>query len=162
MEKKIVALLRRQDKVEDMLPYLEDLARPGVKVVFLVPYPVEPSFYLRDYWITTESRTKAMSAAKDLVACYSWEMQRGLAEKRVSAALERLQDLGADVSVDLWVGSLKTLTESYLPAGQVSLIMRFAKVALPGNFLRRTRRFFRQVAQADLAPVLLFHSNRTA
>jgi hypothetical protein len=40
MAREILLLLNRNDRVEDVIPSLEELAQPGTKVVFLIPYPV--------------------------------------------------------------------------------------------------------------------------
>jgi hypothetical protein len=38
MSKKILVPLRQNDRTEEMVPYVEKVARPGMKVVFLVHY----------------------------------------------------------------------------------------------------------------------------
>ena len=41
MNKKILVPLGQYDRSEEMIPYIENVARPGMKVVFLVRYPVD-------------------------------------------------------------------------------------------------------------------------
>ena len=38
MNKKILVPLGRYDRSEEMIPYIENVARPGMKVVFLMRY----------------------------------------------------------------------------------------------------------------------------
>ena len=41
MNKKILVPLGQNDRTEEMIPYIEKVARPGMKVVFLMRYPVD-------------------------------------------------------------------------------------------------------------------------
>ena len=52
MDGKIFVGLSPRDPVEEIIPYLERLAKPGMTVVCLVRYPVERRDYLRDHWVT--------------------------------------------------------------------------------------------------------------
>ena len=41
MNKKILVPLGQYERSEDMIPYVEKVARPGMEVIFLVRYPVD-------------------------------------------------------------------------------------------------------------------------
>jgi len=41
MSKKILVPLGQYNRTEEMIPYIEKVARPGMKVVFLMRYPVD-------------------------------------------------------------------------------------------------------------------------
>jgi hypothetical protein len=41
MKKLILVPLKRNDRAEDLMPYVEEVVRPGMKAVFMVPYPVD-------------------------------------------------------------------------------------------------------------------------
>jgi hypothetical protein len=41
MKKLILVPLKRNDRAEDLMPYVEEIARPDMKAVFMVPYPVD-------------------------------------------------------------------------------------------------------------------------
>lgn len=133
----ILVSLARGDSVEEVVPYLEKVVSSGMKVVFLMPYPVAGSLSLRDSWITTESPKEAALAGRDLMARSSWELQRGLAERAVFPASETLRAMGADVTVEVYTGSLKRVIGDYTAHGGVRLIMRLAK---DGHALRRLLR----------------------
>ena len=47
-------------RVEDIISVIEEAAKPGMRVVFLVRYPVDPWVWFRDHWVTTESSRDAM------------------------------------------------------------------------------------------------------
>ncbi len=68
MTKKILVPLGQYDRSEEMIPYVEKVSRPGMKVVFLMRYPVD-----RIRWQKEEYGMRAALKAKELVNYYSWE-----------------------------------------------------------------------------------------
>jgi hypothetical protein len=68
MNKKILVPLERYDRSEEMIPYVEKIARPGMKVVFLMRYPVDGFVRAKE-----EYGMRAALKAKQLVNHYSWE-----------------------------------------------------------------------------------------
>jgi len=59
MEDRIVVALKARDRIQEIIPILQKIAKPGIKVMFLVSYPVDPRAWLRDHRIVTESARKA-------------------------------------------------------------------------------------------------------
>jgi len=110
---KILVALGGNDRVEETIPCVEKLARPGMKVVFLLRYPVEFWRYFRDHWVTTESARNATSAGKTIKEGYSWEAQRALAEQLVAPARLALQSRKVEVEVNLYTGSLAKTVRDY-------------------------------------------------
>jgi hypothetical protein len=47
-------------RVEDIVSVIEEAAKPWMRVVFLVRYPVDPWEWFRDHWVTTASARDAM------------------------------------------------------------------------------------------------------
>lgn len=47
-------------RIKETLSVIEEAAKPGMRVVFLVRYPVHPWAWFRDHWITTESARDAI------------------------------------------------------------------------------------------------------
>ena len=48
MNKKILVPLGQYDRSEEMIPYIENVARPGMGVVFLVRYPVDGFIWAKE------------------------------------------------------------------------------------------------------------------
>ncbi|TMA09901.1 MAG: universal stress protein [Deltaproteobacteria bacterium] len=139
--KQIVVPLTRHDRIEEIIPYLEEIAKPGMRVVFLVPYGVELWAYLRDHWITMESPTLAGKKIKE---------QKGSAEHGILAARDAFRSMGVEITVEVYTGSLKRVIRNYTTNGDMHLIiMRAAGVA-------RLMRFFMGCSfrQPGLPPVL--------
>src|SRR5262245_9909341 len=118
MAKRIVIPLKRNSPIEEILPGLGKIAQPGMRVVFLIPYPVESWSYR-----TTESPTKAMLAGREISHRSSWDLQRGLAEGKIAPARERLDSMQIEVAVHVYTGSLRKLLAAYKDDDETYLIM---------------------------------------
>ena len=88
-------------RIKDSISVIEEAAKPGMRVVFLIRYPVNPWMWLRDHWITTESSTAAMLAGKKIIERYCWEEQRALAEEMIAPWRHPLQKIGVSAAVDV-------------------------------------------------------------
>jgi hypothetical protein len=111
-------------RVEDIISVVEEAAKPGMSVVFLVRYPVDPWVWFRDHWVTTESSRNAMLAGEKVIEKYSWEGQRALAEEMVAPWRYVFQKIGVTVAVDVYTGSWSSVVETYSREGEISLVMR--------------------------------------
>ena len=123
MDKKIVVPMKRSDRVEDFIPYIENVARPGMKVVFMVPYPMDG---LR--WSAEEFGTKAITDGKRLAGYYTWDASQKKANARVAQASAALQPKGIEVTADLYTGSIRSAVHEYTAKGDVHLIVTRAGV----------------------------------
>jgi hypothetical protein len=123
-------------RVEDIIPVIEQAAKSGMRVVFLVRYPVDPWVWFRDHWVTTESSRAAMLAGGKVMEKYSWEGQRALAEEMVAPWRYVLQKTGVTVAVEVYTGSLSSVVENYRRGDATSLVMRdHPRHQHNGNFL---------------------------
>src|SRR5690348_2743500 len=107
MDGKIFVGLSPRDPVEEIIPYLERLAKPRMTVVCLVRYPVERRDYLRDHWVTTDSTRSAIVAGRKLMGRYSWDAQKRLAEEKLAAVSRAMRKRAVKVEIDLYTGSLQ-------------------------------------------------------
>jgi hypothetical protein len=123
MNKKILVPLARNDRSEEMILYIEKVARPGINVVFLVRYPVD-----RFVWAKEEYGMRAALRARELVNYYSWENNLENAKRKLSHACEALSAKGVEATVDLYAGSLKKAVRSHTTNGDVHLIMTRAGI----------------------------------
>jgi hypothetical protein len=118
MNKKILVPLARNDRTEDMIPFIEKVARPGMNVVFLVRYPVDGFI-----WAKEEYGMRAAIQARELVNYYSWENNLENAKRNLSRVCEALHIPGVEATVDVYAGSLKKALRSHMVNGDVHLIM---------------------------------------
>jgi hypothetical protein len=161
MAAKILVQLKRHDQIDDIIPYVEKVARPGMKVIFLIRYPIEPWLWVRDHWVTMESPREAMMAGRKIMERYSWETQKGLAEKKVFPAREALRKRGVEVVVDVYTGRLTEVVRSYTLNGDVHLIMIPTRSGhLTMRLLQGTTRLFGMPERPSVSPVLLLHPDQ--
>ena len=100
MSKKILVPLAQNDRAEEIIPYIEKVARPGMKVVFMMPYPVEGF-----RWPREEFGNKAVQEAKMLASYYSWETNVQEAKERILPASKALASSGIEVAADVMPGA---------------------------------------------------------
>ena len=124
-------------RVEDIISVIEEAAKPGMRVVFLVRYPVDPWVWFRDHWVTTESSRNAMLAGGKVMEKYSWEGQRALAEEMVAPWRYVLEKMGVKATVEVYTGSLSSAVEAYCREDETSLVMRAQNNLPTMGFLRR-------------------------
>jgi len=106
MEKKVLVGLRSDDRIDDVVSFLRGILTPGVKVVFLVPYPVKAWSYLPPHCDDAEIGRAATLAGRKHLGQFIWEAQRNLAEAKVSSAREALRDKNVKVEFELYTGRL--------------------------------------------------------
>src|SRR4029450_7125438 len=151
MSKKILVPLGQYDRSEEMIPYVENVARPGMEVVFLVRYPVDGFI-----WAKEEYGLRAALEAKELVNYYSWEGNIESAKRKVAPACEALRAKGIEAAVDVYAGSLKKAMRSHTLNGDVHLIMTRAGIR---DWIARlfdgTNSIFKCFKGPSFSPVLL-------
>jgi hypothetical protein len=130
MAEQILVSLSSHDRMETIVSQIEQMAKPGTKVTFLMRYPVDSWAWLRDHWINSESPKDAMLAGRRVLATYSYAAQRQLAEQTVLLARNTLSKMGVEVAVDIYTGPFKTVVENYTRKGDVQLVTQ-AKRGLP-------------------------------
>lgn len=161
MTGKILVPLKRRDRIEEVIPYLEEVASSGMRVVFLIPYPVKSWLYLRDHWVTTESAREAMLKGRKIMEAYSWELQKALAEQKVGLAREGLQRRKVEVAVDVYTGSLRRVIGDYSVNGNVHLVMMRARGShLLMRLFSRTIFLFGLFKRPSSSPALLYRRLR--
>jgi hypothetical protein len=124
MNKKILVPLGRYDRIEEMNPCVEKVARPGMKVVFLVSYPVDGF-----RWPKEEVGMRAAFEATKVASCYSWEANLERAKKKIAPAAEAFHVKGIEVAVEVYTGSLNRAVRVHAAGDDVHLIMTRAGIA---------------------------------
>jgi hypothetical protein len=110
---KILVTMTRHNPINDVMHCLELLARPGMTVMFLFPYPVEGLSYFCDHWVTTESARAAMATGRSLLDRYSREAQTRFAWELVAPAAAALQRKQVQVEIHLDSRSLRKVVRDY-------------------------------------------------
>jgi hypothetical protein len=136
---RILVPLRRDDRIEDVVPYLEQIARPGCKVTLLIHYSVEGLDWFQD---------KSISSVV--------EEQKLVAKKNTFLALEPLRERGVTVALDIYAGPLRKVVKQYALRGDIDLVMIAASGrSWIGRLLQNCLFFFNFSCVSKSASVLL-------
>ena len=153
MNKKILVPLGQYDRSEEMIPYIEKVARPGMKVVFLVRYPVDGF-----RWQKVQYGMRAAMEAKALVQYYSWEGNLENAKQRIAPACDALRAKGIEGAVEVYAGSLRKAVRSQALSGDVHLIMTRAGI---GDWIAKLSdgitSVFKRFRRPSFSPVMLIN-----
>jgi hypothetical protein len=153
MNKQILVPMKRSDRAGDLIPYVEKVSRPGIKVIFMVPYPTDGFCWARE-----EFGRKAIEQAKKLADYYRWETNVEKAKDRIAPLLKSLTAKGIEVEGDLYAGSMRSAVEDYAAKGDVHLIVTSASIGqrIAGVF-NGSNSLFDLFKRPALSPVLLIH-----
>jgi hypothetical protein len=162
MKKQILVALKNQDRLDQMVPYIEEIAQPGMEVIFLIRFSAngvngswDKSLSLEEVEFAGDlQQSKSMN--RKISDTYPLEKQRLLAEQKVFLALEALIRRNVKIDVDVYTGSLSRVVNSYTRKGNVHFIMKRAG-GTPGilELLRRTFSIYGWFEQPNMSPVLL-------
>ena len=162
MAPQILVALKSEDRLSQMIPYIEKIVQPGMKVVFLIGFRPQaastaPRYnslalkYLEDVRFGGELEIKPMFAGENISETPSMEEQRLSAEHKVFLALEALHKRGVEITVDVYAGSLKRVVKDYTRKGNVHFIMkRVGRVSADDAVCPHGVPYFRLVQAANL------------
>jgi hypothetical protein len=169
MARQILVALQSEDRLSQMIPYIEKIAQPGMKVVFLIRFSLQPALKGPQH-----DPTELMSSGEHS-ACLGAELkkprlteentsepqlmenQRLVAEHKVFLALEALLKRGIELTVDLYNGSLRRAVKNYTRKGDVHLIMMRARRELMTDFCHKALSVFGLAKHRTFSSVLVTH-----
>jgi hypothetical protein len=167
MAKQILVALKGRDRLSHMIPYIEKIAQPGMKVVFLMRCRPQSTFMG-----SLNDREEALFAGcvveeeriiQEPRDSSFMDEQRLIAEHKVFLAQEALLKRGIEVTVDVYTGSLRRVLKSYVRTGNVNMIITGAGMVLTAlQFLSRTLPHFLPFTQSGFPPVRLFCTDHAA
>jgi hypothetical protein len=167
MASQILVALKSEDRLGQMIPYIEEIAQPGMKVVFLVSFhpraasqgPRYDSLALNDLEDLRFAEELEKPGSSNGNVSGSMEQRNISAEHKVFLALEGLHKRGIEIAVDVYLGSLKRVVKNYIRKGNVHFIMKRAgKGSAIMQFVRRAFPIFGAFNRRTFSPVLLLHS----
>lgn len=164
MAAQILVALKSEDRLSQMIPYIENIAQPGMQVVLLIRFAPPPASQAsRRDWIRLQYPEESGLFERELEkprfsGMQSMEEQRLSTEHKVFLALEALRKRGIEITVDVYTGSFRRAVKSYTCKGDVHLIVMRAKRELMMDFLHKAFPVFGLVKRPTLAPILVLHS----
>src|SRR5438094_8363307 len=97
MAQKILVALKRGDSIEEIVPYLEEVTKPGMSVVFLIHRSMNRFKWLQAYCGIMECGLEKMLAIRRMLESYSVQMRRQLAQQKVSLTCQALHRRGVKI-----------------------------------------------------------------
>jgi hypothetical protein len=152
----IIVPLRGSDRIEQFLPYIEQVAQRGMKVVFLVHFGVSRFKELTDSLLAIHTAIEPAflpGQSEEAVV----EDARRSAQQRVLSACETLRQKGVTVGVRIYSGRLRRVVKDYLEQEDVYLVMMRPNLDRVAAYLCKIASVFRSFKPAPVPPVLLLH-----
>jgi hypothetical protein len=115
--------LKKRDRVDEIVPYLRKVAEPGASVIFLVRPPERGFKWLQAYCGIAQCGLEKTLAVRRMIESYSLKTRAQLAQRRVFQTCWALHDMGLNLTVDVYTGSLRKALESYANNGDVQLMV---------------------------------------
>ena len=154
MRCQILVPIKGRDHIEEFLPYLEDMARPDTKIVFLVHLDVDRFSELTGQLLTIQSAKPGYFSSASATPHDRGEPPSRLS-RRLEHACRELRDHAVQIEVKFYSGRLRPLLRQYSEIeGSKRVIMRPA--------INRARRWLRSLIAAlgivrPAMPVRLCH-----
>ena len=155
----IVIPMSGSDRIEEVLPYLESVAQPKMKAVFLIHVGLSQFHEITAQLLASGSGVEPESVS---AAGNGGELTRKhlpLAEKEILPRCEELRAAGMDIIVSVFTGSWRKAVLDYARNEEVHLVMMRGKAGWLSRMLRRMVSHIRRFKAATPPPVLLFRPN---
>jgi hypothetical protein len=162
MKDQILVPLKRRNQMEEVMPYLDKIAKPEMNVVFLIHSSC-------GNWPRMEAHLTAMhtghSAALqncEAILRFADERQKQLAEETLERFSQGLRRRGIQTQLKIYRGSLKRILRSSTRNGNVRLVVMPAAGPSPWvRLLQAVGSAFGPIRQAPHCSVLLLHPGQT-
>ena len=154
-QRKILVPLRHRERIELFLPYLEELARPGSIIVFLLPISHNNFELITDQLLAVHTGLSAGLAGHN---DETFSRRISSVERNSFSHCIALRQNGVKILVSVFAGSFSKIVRQYARRQDIDLIIMRGTA---GNLLTRAARklgLFMNVFRAQASPsVLLFH-----
>ena len=154
MDMEILVAANTFGELKDMNLYIEEIARDGSRVIFLLPYDPKPG-WLQARLNADQTEASMILACVDAAEHYRWEARSRLAERAVSSIRNNLKKRGVEVSMQLYAGGMKKAIKELTATTDFELIvMPVGMMDNITNFLLGAKSNF--FGRGKLSPVLVF------
>lgn len=125
----ILVPLKTNDRIEEIIPRIEEVAQAGMTVIFLTPY--QANGLLKNRQMRSELSTKGMPTDRSTLTKYSYDKQRRLADERVSFARKAFHGRGIEVIAYVYMDRLRRLLKRYRRNGRIHRVLMRRKNSIP-------------------------------
>jgi hypothetical protein len=135
MRCQILVPIKGRDHIEEFLPYLEDMARPDTKIVFLVHLDVDRFSELTGQLLTIQS-AKRGDLASPFAAPHDRDEPQSNLTQRLEHARRELRDHGVQIEVKFYSGRLRPVLRQYNESEATSLVIMRPAINRARRWLR--------------------------
>jgi hypothetical protein len=155
----ILVALKDDDRLEEIIPYIERIAQPGMKVVYLIRHSVIVDLKtVQDFGMGLEFPEEPSSMQQKMERDSLEEEQARLSQHKVFLAQEALRKKGIEMVADVYRGRLKKVVERYLRKGDVKFILTRARGLVHNiGFLQETLSLLGLFKRPMPSPMVLVH-----
>jgi len=150
MSQQLLVPIKSHDRIEDLLPYLEDLARPDMKIVFLVHFGINRFGELAGQLLEIQSGLPSSFSSDTVIP------QSNLA-RRIQLASQKLHVRGTRIDVKFYSGRLRPILRQYSEAKASKLVIMRPGQNRAWRLCQNLFSALRIARSAPSMPVLLRH-----
>jgi hypothetical protein len=155
MSRQLLVPIKGRDRIEDLLPYLEDLARPGMKIVFLVHFGVNRFADLAGQLLEIQGGLPTKFTADSVVPQANFT-------RRVERASQVLRRRGVRIEVKFYSGRWLSILRECQEADTHRLIVMRPGQPQVWRWLRNLFSKLQFTRTSPAMPVLLFHPSKVS
>jgi len=155
MNKQLLVPIKSYRQLEALLPYLEDMARPGMKIIFLVQLGANRFAQLAGLLLEIQNGLPG-TLYSDTV-----EQQSHLTH-RIEHASESLSDRGIRIEVKFYSGRLRPILSGYIEDDHHHTVVMRPRGSQPRRWLTSVFSALRTGNSSRPIPVLLYHPRSTS
>lgn len=128
MKRTILVPIKSDDRIDVIGSCVERVAQPGMKVVFLMRFPVEDSHRILTLCaLMDEGVPDAAAASMEIAETFSWQESMQRAESKLAGPVEALRSRGVDAVVAVYTGSLRKAVRNQSLDGDVQWVLSPAR-----------------------------------
>jgi hypothetical protein len=158
MAAQIFVPFNKREHIEDMIPYLEALARPGTEIIFLTPYRVAVSWM--EVQLTAIQTGLKITAPIGAVLNKDSSPNVRICEEKVRQAQNLFNKRGWKISHQCYVGRLRDAVASLRnPEDEMILLMEERPTTMR-SLLRPFAKFIGRLNTDDAAPIVFLRPGR--
>jgi hypothetical protein len=149
--------LKTHDRIEEIVPYLNALTRPGMEVVFLVAYRPEVS-WMQIQLTAIQGGVEAIGAFQVLAGNASRERQLRWVEEKIRPAYAPLRAKDVTVVIQTYTGSVEKAIASLRDEKPPVVVMPDARFKAVGRTIGRLKNLVRQDRTTHNTAIVCFRS----
>jgi nucleotide-binding universal stress UspA family protein len=148
MSRQILVPVTGRDRIEELLPYLEDIARPDTRIIFLLHFGTSRFTELAGRLLEIQSGLPTSFSNFDSVRYSNLT-------HRLEYVSQALRDRGVKIEVKFHCGPLRQILREYQEVTESTLIIMRSQKRRFLNCLRRLLAVFKLTEPSPVIPVLL-------